>query len=65
MASQKGIHFTLAVPKKRDHNALILAQAKGEAQKPSRMLDKRHKSSRGKEDWEEELLDEEEETNCP
>ena len=52
--STKGVRFTVEVPRKRDRNALVIAQAKGEMLKPQRMSDKKFKDERNPRSWEDE-----------
>lgn len=46
--------FQINVPKKRERNALVIAQAKGEAQKPARMSNKKYKAPRNRNSWKDE-----------
>ncbi|MFA6270663.1 MAG: hypothetical protein WC657_05670 [Candidatus Paceibacterota bacterium] len=57
MASKKGIHWSLTVPRKRERNAFAIAVAKGEASRGARINSKKVKNRNKKtlewmeEDW--------------
>jgi hypothetical protein len=46
--------FTIEVPRKRERNSLVISQAKGEALKPQKMGDKKHKASKDRKAWKKE-----------
>lgn len=46
--------FKMDIPKKRERNALVIAQAKGEMLKPQRMSDKKYKPARNRNSWKDE-----------
>lgn len=54
----KSIRFVIEVPRKRERNALVIAQAKGEAQKPRREESAKHKQARlDKRDWRKDCME--------
>jgi hypothetical protein len=46
--------FRIEIPRKRERNTLVLAQARGEMLKPQRMTDKAHRDERNPRSWEDE-----------
>lgn len=63
MASKKGIHFTLTIPRKRERNVLTILQAKAEALRGVRVNSKKYKGPRNKNEWLEEDWGEDDDQN--
>jgi len=45
--------FSIKIPRKRERNVLVIMQAKGEAQRPQRMENKKYKKQ-SRQDWKKE-----------